>query len=180
MRFSSENESENSLSLIHAMKVADVTRKHYHGGNGSSGIPPGALQGATGFLIMGAALMPIRRLVLRYASRQSGGKSFANFVDIVISVGHALVSTQTGLVLGSLYGSQIYLDLLRNEPTTSNSPLTDKICDTMWSEILPPNFQIAQYSSSQSLDPRMQTMSALQRAIKSCKRRQTYQQSMIT
>lgn len=175
---SRDKQSESSLSLIHAMKLADVTRKHYHGqdAKGAGGIPPGALQGAAAFLATAAALLPIRRIVLRHANQQPGGKPFANFVDIVISVGQALVATQAGLFIGSLYGSQTYLDLLKNEPPTSQSPLTDKICQTMWSNVLPPSF-VFPPPSSPSMDPRSQTMTALKSAIQSCQRRKGFQDS---
>ena len=181
---------DNSLSLIHAMRCADAIRKIYDAPADSSssnnsnaspvGIPPGTAQGISAFLITGIALFPLRRVILNSAGGGGNHKPFQHFVDIVISVGHALASTQVGLYIGSLYGSQTYLDLLKKEPPTSNSPLTDKVCQKIWSDILPKNYYHSPSnfpSSSQQFDPRAQTMTALQEAIESCLRRKEFQQS---
>lgn len=170
------HDTSNELSLIHAMKMADVARKHYHGVDNSSpsGIPPGALQGAAAFMLMGVALLPVRRLMLKNAGHQG----FKNFVDITASVGGTLAATQVGLVVGSLYGSKVYLDLLKEEPLTSKSQLTDEICDKMWSTVLPPHLHRAESPAYGSLDPRLQPLNALQEAMEKCKARQKYQESL--
>lgn len=177
-------EGSDSLSLIHAMKLADVIRKHYHGeANNSSfsGIPPGVLQGVAAFIATGALLLPFRRILLRQAGNQPGGKPFQNFVDISITVAGALGATQVGLFIGSLYGSQVYLDLLRKESPSSNSPLTDSICQNLWSNVLPPHLHGASAPSNYSqFDPRRQTLLALKSAMESCRRRKEYKMSTST
>ncbi|CAJ1966622.1 unnamed protein product [Cylindrotheca closterium] len=169
-------DSSNEISLIHAMKMADVARKHYHGVENSSpsGIPPGALQGATAFVLAGVALLPVRRLLLKNAGHQG----FKNFVDIIASVGGTLAATQAGLVVGSLYGSKVYLDLLKEEPVTSKSQLTDDICNTMWSTVLPPHLHHAKSPSCGSFDPRLQPLISLQEAMQQCNARKEYQESL--
>mmetsp|Transcript_31798 Transcript_31798/g.77010 ORF Transcript_31798/g.77010 Transcript_31798/m.77010 type:complete len:181 (+) Transcript_31798:2547-3089(+) len=171
-------DKSNELSLIHAMKMADVVRKHYNGvdNSSSSGIPPGALQGAAAFVLTGVALLPVRRLLLKTAGHQG----FKNLVDIVASVGGTLAATQVGLVVGSLYGSKVYLDLLKEEPVTSNSQLTDEICKTMWSTVLPPHLHRANPPAHGSLDPRLQPLNALQEAMLQCKARKEYQESLFS
>ncbi|KAL3940437.1 MAG: hypothetical protein SGBAC_005021 [Bacillariaceae sp.] len=169
-------DSSDELSLIQAMKMADVARKHYHGVEHSSpsGIPPGALQGAAAFVLVGVALLPVRKVMLKYA----GHKGFKNFVDINATVGGTLAATQVGLVVGSLYGSKVYLDLLKAEPVTSKSQLTDEICNTMWSTVLPPHLHRARPPAYSSLDPRLQPLNALQEAMEKCKARKEYQKSL--
>eukprot|EP00980_Cylindrotheca_fusiformis_P031545 scaffold26542_cov157-Cylindrotheca_fusiformis.AAC.1 len=113
-RSTDEGEAVNSLSLLHAMKAADVTRKHYHGEAttaSSAGIPPGFLQGIAAFVATGILLLPVRRRILRYAGNQPGGRSFQHFVDLSISVVGAMGASQVGLVVGSLYGTKVYLDM---------------------------------------------------------------------
>lgn len=180
----SEAERENPLSLIHAMQLADVTRKHYQGegtSSSSGGVPPGVIQGVAAFIATGAVLLPVRGIFLRQAGNQPGGKPFQNFVDMSISVAGALAATQVGLFVGSLYGSQAYLDLLKQESSTSNSPLTDKICQKMWLNVLPPHLHRASPPTNYAqFDPRMQTLIALISAMESCRLRKEYQESTST
>lgn len=179
------------LSLEHAMKLADLTRKYYRedeqkktneDSSTTSSFPPGTLHGLSACAVTAIALLPMRKVILKHAGRQPGGKPFQSFVDIVISVGHALAATQVGFFIGSLYGSRTYLEMLQNEPPTSKCAVTDRICDTMWSNVLPPqlNNNIVEPFSQQSWDPRYQTMNSLQQAVESCRRRKEYQQSKIT
>jgi hypothetical protein len=180
-----------ALSLSDAMKVADYIRKQYNdeadskNESGSSAILPGLIQGISAFAFTGLALLPVRRLILQQASSQP---TFRHFVDLGISVGHALVATQVGFLTGSLYGSSFYLQEFAQVPPTMESPLTDRICDTMWKTILPPHLQPSGSSSSSSSsmgasssswDPRIKTMESLQHAIGNCQRRQEYRKSNL-
>ena len=169
------------LTLEHAMKLADITRKEYMGSNkndeGSSYFPPGTLEGFSACAITAVTLFPLRGAILRFASRQPGGKSFKHFADIVISVTHALAATNAGLFVGSLYGSRAYLETLSNEPPSSDCTVTDRICNSMWSDVVPPNFATKSMGSEAlaSWDPRIQTMNSLQQAIETCRQRKEYQ-----
>ena len=179
------------LSLAHAMKLADLTRKYYREdeqkkanqeSSTALSFPPGTLHGLSTCAITAIALLPMRKVILKHAGRQPGGKPFQSFVDLVISVGHALAATQVGLFVGSLYGAKAYLETLQSEPPSSKCAVTDRICETMWSNVLPPQFtnnNTVESFSQQSWDPRHQTMSALQQAIESCRRRKEYQQSKL-
>ena len=176
---SKELDDSTEISLIHAMKMADVVRKHYHGaGNSSSGVPPGALQGAVALVLSGAALLPVRRILLRNAAMN--GRAFHHFVDIFASVGGFMAATQAGLVVGSLYGSKVYLDLLKEEPASSQSPLTDEICKAMWTTVIPQKLHGAKPPAYSSFDPRLQPLNSLYEAMVSCKARKVYQDSLAS
>jgi hypothetical protein len=181
------NSNSNDLTLVDAMKVADSIRKHYNDSNGekekneSRNIPPGLMQGLSAFCIAGVALLPVRRVILSSQSSAVGAAPFRNFMDLVVSVSQALAATQVGLMSGTLYGSQFYLNQVATVSPTEVSPVTDQICQDMLTKLLPHQ----QYSwnlkeSSSSWDPRVQTMYDLRRAIESCRRRQDFGMSSLS
>jgi hypothetical protein len=174
------------LSLTHAMKMADNIRRHFKDGDAarktdsSYSIPPGAVEGVAAFAFAGLALLPARRVILQQAS---GNPAFRHFMDLVVSVGHAIAATQVGLMAGSVYGGRYYLQEFAQHSPTTESPVADRICDTMWTTILPPHLHQSNSTSSNSVestsswDPRIQTMDSLQQAIENCRRRQEYKES---
>lgn len=165
------------LSLTHAMKSADSIRKHY--GQISENdedtfsplIPPGLLHGVGGCVLAGVALLPVRRLVMGHPSVNTH-LAFRNFVDLIVSVGHALAVTQVGLMAGSLYGGKTYLDEFSKESAFNESPMADKICQDLRSNVLPSKSIIPGGMEEDSLDPRIQTMISFRRVLKHCQRRQ--------
>ena len=174
---SSPTQEMTSISLHHAMKVADTIRKEYTNDGekkteSKSFFPPGLVQGLSACVVTGVALVPLRRVILHQSSNHL---AFRNFVDLVISVGHALAATQVGFLAGSVYGSNFYLQELAKVPPTTESPVVDRICNTMWSEILPtsiPQTTIDRnMAAATSWDPRVSTMASLQLTIENCRRR---------
>jgi hypothetical protein len=185
-RPSDSMQQQEELSLVHAMNAADSVRRHFHaaretpGTNGSTSnvfapsIPPGIPQGLAGFLVVGAALLPIRRLVLTHPSVNSH-QAFRNFVDLVASVGHALVATQAALIAGSIYGGKTYLDefakqksALRDQ-TSSSSILLDSICQDLNNNVVPRGtIRWPTGMDPKSIDPRVQTLLSMVRVMETC------------
>jgi hypothetical protein len=174
---------DGSLDLSHSMKFADTIRKQYEQDEGkkksfNSSIPPGAIQGASAALFTGVALLPVRRLILS----QTGDSPIRTFVDLVLSVSHALAATQIGLMAGSIFGCQTYLqDFAKNPVTQESSVLVDRVCDTVWQSVLPKSFPREGLRNSiapiaPAWDFRAQTMIDLQKAIECCHRRQDFLQ----
>ena len=182
---SDEASRNETLSLPHAMKAADLIRQQYaddgkiepsSSSSFISAIPPGLIQGVSAFALTAMALVPVRRVLLHQAGKEP---AFRHFVDLVISVGHALAATQVGFLAGSLYGSRCYLDKFAEIPPSADSPVHDRICDTLWRSILPTQlnesgFRTTNNSMVASCDPRIKTMESLQHTIVNCQRRKNY------
>ena len=158
---------------------ADSIRRHY-GQSGddenetslySPSIPPGLVQGIGACVLAGVALMPIRRLVLGHPSVKTH-VAFRNFVDLVLSVGHALGATQVGLMAGSVYGAKTYLDEFAKGSTSVASPVADAICQDLRTNILPSKLILPGGLDDDSMDPRIQTMISLRRILHHCQQRQ--------
>jgi hypothetical protein len=168
--------------MSHAMKAADSIRRHFAEANETGGstpretelfthvLPPGIVPCIGAVVFAGVALLPVRRLVLGHPSINTH-QAFRNFVDLVVSVGHALVATQAGLMAGSLYGGKTYLDgfVKGSVSAESPSPFSDAACKDIRSNILPPSQLLrSEALDSGSFDPRIQTMISLQRVIEKC------------
>lgn len=166
------------LSLTHAMKSADSIRRHY-GQSGSDSetpffapsIPPGLMQGIGACALAGVALLPIRRLVLGHPSINTH-VAFRNFVDLIVSVGHALAATQVGLMAGSVYGGKIYLDEFAKASASTESPVADAVCQDLRTNVLPSKLVMPAGLDGDSIDPRIQTMLSLRRVLERCQQRQ--------
>jgi hypothetical protein len=166
------------LSLSHAMKVADSIRRHLAGEENSSGvrhdrfsptIPPGLVEGLGALTFAGVALLPVRRLVLT-SSAVNSHLPFRNFVDLFVSVAHALVATQAGLMAGSLYGGQRYLDEFAK--VSPESPVVETICDDLKTDVMANRLYRPRGLDPQSWDPRAQTLLSAIHVIETCQRRQ--------
>jgi len=170
------------LSLSHSMKAADSIRRHFNlfttESSGTSSIfapniPPGIIQGVGACLVVGTAILPVRRLVLGHPSIASN-ESFRNFVDLIVSVGHALVATQAGLIAGSIYGGKTYLDefikqkSVRIDPSSSRFSLVENICQDLNRNIIPPGTKRPMGLDPNSYDPRVQTMLSMIRVLEIC------------
>lgn len=169
----------DELSLAHAMKAADSIRRHFQESNKenvgsnpgffSPSVPPGIIQGLAGFLVVGGALLPVRRLVLSHPSVTTH-PAFRNFVDLLYSVGHALVATQAALIAGSIYGGKAYLDAfaecsgLRQQ---SSSAVVDLVCQDLRNNVVG-KVRRPTGLESKSYDPRVQTMLSMMRVIEKC------------
>jgi hypothetical protein len=179
------SQQHEELSLSQAMKAADSIRRNFKEAvEQSSGpsevfapsVPPGISHALGGFLVMGAVLLPVRRLVLAHPSVNSH-QAFRNFVDLVASVGHALVATQTALIAGSIYGGKRYLDEFAKENSnltdqpSSSLLLVDVICQDLKSNVVPPGTIPPVGLDPESFDPRVQTMLSMIRVIEICQSR---------
>ena len=189
---------EEELSLSHAMKAADSIRRHFHQAqeqqqtrrNDSTSsssssmpmfapiIPPGIAQGIGACLVVGVALLPVRRLVLTHPSVHSH-PPFRNFMDLVVSVGHTLVAAQAALMTGSIYGGKAYLDEFAKQKSSeltdlsSSAPassfmLSNSICKELTSTVVPPGTRQPAGLDKESFDPRVQTMLSMVRVIELC------------
>jgi hypothetical protein len=205
-----------SYFLQTAMKLADVIRRKETeaaistdvsaAGSSSSGSgsndplqpvqtflqTPGVQQGI--FTVVGCVLIsiPTRRLVLHVSDKHLGlGRSFP---DLVISPALAMLTGQSALYVGSLYGAKQYLQRLADfdhdgryrdhRDGVVHSPILDSICgDAVTVDALQirdsPDYAYswnatAKLDSAESWDPRVQTVQALQRALETCSKRQKY------
>eukprot|EP00934_Nitzschia_sp_Nitz4_P009482 Nitzschia sp. Nitz4//scaffold7_size249615//108645//109235//NITZ4_001171-RA/size249615-processed-gene-0.141-mRNA-1//1//CDS//3329558424//9472//frame0 len=174
---SSPGPADEPLSLKHAMSMADVVRQHFKEKGVmdqaiKSPVPPGALEGLAGLVVTGVALIPARRALL---SQWNHHPAFRNFVDLVISVGHALLATQVGLITGSVYGSQTFLNAFSKIPSTAESSTADSICRDAWKDIIPLGVQTGLTAPTEREDvwwnPRVQAMRSLDKAILQCRNR---------
>ena len=185
---SASTQPHEELSLSHAMKAADSVRRHFNQAKQYSSdetsaifaptIPPGIAQGVGACLVVGAALLPVRRLVLAHPSVNSH-QAFRNFIDLVASVGHALLATQAALITGSIYGGKTYLDEFAKQKsflTDSSSAscmLCKTICKEIRSSIVPPETRWPARLDTASFDPRVQTMLSMVRVIEMCQERES-------
>lgn len=181
------NRPPEELSLSHAMKAADSIRRQFAQASENSDsttmkekealthtVPPGLLQGVGAFALAGVALLPVRRLVLGHPSINTH-QAFRNFVDLTVSVGHALAAAQVGLIGGSLYGGKTYLDeFSKASASIESTPFMDAVCEDLQSNVLPASFRRPDALDTGSFDPRIQTMISLQRVLDKCQRRLEY------
>ena len=172
------------LSLEHAMKMADSVRRHFVDAASSEDenqlssqereafshtIPPGVLQGIGAFSFVGLALLPGRRLVLGSKSANTH-QSFRNFVDIFVSVSHAVISAHAGMLAMTFYGGKANLDeFVKVAALPNESPTSDAVCDDIATNILPQKWRMPSSPlPKDSIDPRIQTMISMQRVIGTC------------
>jgi hypothetical protein len=126
----SSQPSSDVLSLEFAMKAADKIRKTLIHKNDvtekSHIVPPGTIQGVLASLAAGLLLTPIRSSILRSSfvrtplqnvvvSSSSSNPPpatgpFQGFIDLIITPAMVVVAAQVGLVVGTLYGSNFYLN----------------------------------------------------------------------
>ncbi len=169
--YSQTSSQPEELSLSHAMKAADSIRRHYGSDDTqrfSPTIPPGVFQGLGAFAVVGVACLPIRRLILGSPSVNTH-TAFRNFVDLFVSVGHALLATQAGLIAGSLFGGKTYLDEFVK--TSVESPVVEAVCTDLRTNVLPSQLFRPRNLDPNSWDPRMQTISCMIQVIEKCQRR---------
>ena len=173
---SSSQQAAEVLSLNHAMKVADSIRRHLRAAspgnaphhNFSPTIPPGILEGLGALAFTGVSLLPVRRLVLG-SSAVNSYLPFRNFVDLFVSVAHALIATQAGLMAGSLYGSKRYLDEFAKVP--AESPVVDAICTDLRTDVMATRLYRPRGLDPLSWDPRAQTLLSTIQVLETCQRR---------
>lgn len=179
-----DDESNNHLSLVEAMKAADSIRtiflKRKDPNETEALLPPGTLEGSFAFITTGLLFTPLRSTILKMTGPRG---SFQSFVDLIVTPFMAVASAQVGLVVGSLYGSTYYLDRVAttvsvNETTATsvqvgqdtNTTIADELCQELLS------ITSSSTSSSQEVtfglwDPRTKTMESLFRALENCQKK---------
>lgn len=168
-----------------AVQLADLIRKHIdtetdvhdavneHAFTVDIQGPPGLLDGLIAGGLVGVALLPVRSVLLRTA-----GKSMGQLPDLIASSSMAVAAATTGLFVGSLQGSRVYLQQLAQVPPQRSSPTADRICaDGMTQrfrqDYLSPETRASfQYTN---IDPRKATLQTFWAALDSCRRRSEYQ-----
>lgn len=179
-----DDESNNHLSLVEAMKAADSIRtiflKRKDPNETETLLPPGSLEGSFAFMTAGLLFTPLRSTILKMTGPPG---SFRSFVDLVVTPFMAVASAQVGLVVGSLYGSSYYLERVAtvsvNETKATsvqvgqdtNNTIADELCQELLSITSSPS------SSSQevtfgSWDPRTKAMESLFRALENCRKKE--------
>jgi hypothetical protein len=187
-----DDESNNHLSLVEAMKAADSIRtiflKRKDPNETEALLPPGSLEGSFAFITTGLLFTPLRSTILKMTGPRG---SFQSFVDLIVTPFMAVASAQVGLVVGSLYGSSYYLERVAtvsvNETKATsfqvgqdtNNTIADELCQELLSITSSPS------SSSQevtfgSWDPRTKTMESLFRALENCQKKEAEVSSQKT
>ena len=150
-------------------------------------LTPGVQQGFLTAVALTAVFVPVRRLFLRVAKNELNLGTI--FPDLVVTPVMAMLTAQTALFVGSCYGSKAYLERLVTAAAsttsggdTSNSSMADAVCDAPVTvaamKLNYPKLWDGDYSSSSSSnswDPRVQTVVSLQRALQRCRERREMQ-----
>ena len=149
----------NSMTLVEAMQAADIIRKSLVDGGDPKEtervVPPGTWQGAAAFAATGLLMTPFRRSILKMSGTQG---PFQGFIDLVITPIFAVCAAQTGLVIGTLYGSSYYLDRLAMDAVTTTKTSPNLQSNELMSVRLGQDNEVSYSPTSKSLATKRENM----------------------
>jgi hypothetical protein len=141
-----------------------------------SGMTPGLMEGMAVTLLAAGIMTPVRSRTL-----QSSSPHMRFFVDLLTSSTLVIGSLMSGMYVGSLVGSTVYLHQLAAVPTEGASPIADAVCHSALAQQQQLSLQGMAEGPSARLhylgwsDPRRSATDAFREALRKCQDRSAYQ-----